>query len=217
MPLVRIGLSATIAPLEEIANFLVGEGRDCLIADVQFTKKTNIKVLTPVADLIDTTGPERHSSLYKLIDKLVQEHKTTIIFTNTRAATERVVHHLKDMFPSRYSEDIGAHHSSLSRKHRFDIEQRLREGKLKVVATSTSLELGIDIGYVDLVILLGSPKSVARSLQRIGRAGHKLHEVAKGRFVVLDRDDLIECSVLAREAIVGWQFIRYGRKKKCFL
>ncbi len=163
---VRIGLSATVAPLEEIANFLVGNERDCLIADVQFSKKTDIRVLTPVKDLIDTTGEELHSSLYNLIDKMIQEHKTTIIFTNTRAATERVVHHLKERFPSRYLEDIGAHHSSLSKDHRFNIEQRLRDGKLKVVVTSTSLELGIDIGYVDLVILLGSPKSVARSLQR---------------------------------------------------
>jgi len=198
---VRVGLSATIAPLEEIANFLVGEKRECIIADVQFTKEIELKVLTPVIDLIDTTGEKMHSSLYSLIDKLVQEHKTTLIFTNTRSATERVVHHLKDMFPSRYLEDIGAHHSSLSRAHRFDIEQRLREGKLKCVVTSTSLELGIDIGYIDLVILLGSPKSVARSLQRIGRSGHKLHDVAKGVFIAMDRDDLVECCVLAKEGV----------------
>jgi len=200
---VRIGLSATIAPLEEIANFLVGCGEDksCIIADVQFAKKIEIKVLTPVDDLIDTTGEKLHSSLYTLIDKLIQEHKTTLIFTNTRSATERVVHHLKDMFPSRYLEDIGAHHSSLSRAHRFNIEQRLREGKLKCVVTSTSLELGIDIGYIDLVILLSSPKSVARSLQRLGRSGHKLHDVAKGVFIAMDRDDLVECCILAKEAV----------------
>ena len=212
MSFVRIGLSATIAPLDEIANFLVGQEidrakinkedkRECLIADVQFSKKTDIQVLTPVTDLIDTTALDLHSSLYGLIDELIQKHKTTVIFTNTRSATERVIHHLKEMFPSRYLENIGAHHSSLSRKHRFDIEQRLREGKLKVVVTSTSLELGIDIGYIDLVILLGSPKSAARALQRIGRAGHKLHDVAKGKFVVLDRDDLVESCILAKEAI----------------
>jgi len=198
---VRIGLSATVAPLNEIANFLVGENRDCLIADVQFTKKVDIRVLTPVTDLIDTTSFDLHSSLYRMIDKLVQEHKTTVIFTNTRSATERVVHHLKEMFPSKYLEQIGAHHSSLSKAHRFGIEQKLREGKLKVVVTSTSLELGIDIGYIDLVILLGSPKSVARALQRIGRSGHRLHETAQGYFIAMDRDDLVECSVLAKEAI----------------
>ena len=209
IPPVRVGLSATIAPLEEVANFLVGTDRECLIAEVQTMKKTDIEVLTGVTDLIDTNSYEMHSSLYGLMDKLIQSHKTTIIFTNTRAATERVIHHLKEMFPENYIEHgdenqgdfdvIGAHHSSLSKEHRFAIEEKLRKGELKVVVTSTSLELGIDIGYVDLVILLGSPKSSARALQRIGRAGHKLHDIAKGRFVVLDRDDLVECSILNKE------------------
>lgn len=197
---VRIGLSATIAPLEEIASFLVGVGRDCLIADIKFSKKVDISIVTPV-DLIETSAGEMHKSLYETLDKLIQEHKTTLIFTNTRSATERVIHHLKEMFPARYIENIGAHHSSLSREHRFDIEQRLREGKLKVVVTSTSLELGIDIGYVDLVILLGSPKSTARAAQRAGRSGHKLHDTPKCRFLVLDRDDLVECSVMLKEII----------------
>jgi ATP-dependent Lhr-like helicase len=207
----RIGLSATIAPLEEIAKFLVGyeydvqskklQTRECLIADVQFAKKLDMKVLSPVKEMIETSAVEMQRSLYELIDKLIQEHKTTLIFTNTRSATERVIAHLKEMFPSRYLEDIGAHHSSLSKHHRFDIEQRLREGKLKVVVTSTSLELGIDIGYIDLVICLGSPKSVARFLQRSGRSGHKLHDVAKGRVLVLDQDDLVECAVMLKEAI----------------
>jgi len=198
---VRIGLSATVAPLDEVANFLVGMDRECLIAEVTTNKKTEIKVLTGVEDLIDTDSYEIHSSLYGLIDRLIQEHKTTVVFTNTRAATERVVHHLKEMFPAKYVENIGAHHSSLSKEHRFDIEDRLRKGELKVVVTSTSLELGVDIGYIDLVILLGSPKSSARALQRAGRSGHKLHDTAKARFIVLDRDDLVECSVLAKEAI----------------
>jgi ATP-dependent helicase Lhr and Lhr-like helicase len=198
---VRIGLSATIAPLDIVANFLVGEGRDCLIAEVKESKKMDIRVLAGVGDLIETDSEKLHSSLYSLIDKLVQSHKTTLIFTNTRAATERVVNHLKELFPENYFENIGAHHSSLSKEHRFDIEKKLRQGELKVVVTSTSLELGIDIGYIDLVILLGSPKSSARALQRIGRAGHKLHDISKGRFIVLDRDDLIESSIIAKESI----------------
>lgn len=206
----RIGLSATIAPLDEIARFLVGYDvdekgafamRGCLIADVQFAKKLDMKVLCPLPDLVETSAEEMQHSLYKLIDSLIQAHKTTLIFTNTRSATERVIAHLKERFPSRYLENIGAHHSSLSKHHRFDIEQKLREGKLKVVVTSTSLELGIDIGYIDLVILLGSPKSVARAIQRVGRAGHKMHHVAKGRILVLDQDDLVECAVLLKEAI----------------
>ncbi|MCX8147215.1 MAG: ATP-dependent helicase [Candidatus Woesearchaeota archaeon] len=201
----RIGLSATIAPLEEVAKFLVGleNGieRDCLIIDVPFLKKMDLKVVCPVSDLIDTSFEYMHNEMYRLIDGLVQEHKTTLIFTNTRSATERVVHHLKEKFPRNYTENIGAHHGSLSRDLRFDIEEKLRQGKLKVVVSSTSLELGIDIGYIDLVILLGSPKSVARALQRIGRSGHRLHETTKGRIIVLDRDDLVECSVLLKAAI----------------
>lgn len=195
----RVGLSATIAPLEEIAKFLTGN-RDCLIADVKFSKKVDIKVITP-SDLIESSAYEMHQSMYKKIDELIQEHKTTVIFTNTRSATERVIHHLKEMFPARYLENIGAHHSSLSKEHRFNIEERLRKGELKVVVTSTSLELGIDIGYIDLVILLGSPKSTARALQRIGRAGHRLHDIARGCFLVLDRDDLVECSVMMKEIV----------------
>jgi ATP-dependent Lhr-like helicase len=147
------------------------------------------------------TQGEIHESMYNLLHDLVQKHKTTLIFTNTRAATERVVDNLKDKFPKEYAENIAAHHGSLSKEHRFNVEQRLREGKLKCIVSSTSLELGIDIGYIDLVVLLSSPKSVARALQRCGRSGHKLHAIAKGRLVVLDRDDLVECAVLLKSAI----------------
>jgi ATP-dependent Lhr-like helicase len=210
----RIGLSATVAPLEEVAKFLVGNEngitRKCKIVDAQFIKKMDLKVLNPVADIINTPYDKVHQKMYELIDNLIQSHKTTLIFTNTRSATERVVHYLKDKFPEHYTEKlgekdtrslIGAHHGSLSASHRIQIETTLKEGKLKCIVSSTSLELGIDIGYIDLVILLGSPKSVARALQRIGRSGHKLHETAKGRIIVLDRDDLVECSVLLKAAI----------------
>jgi len=201
----RIGLSATVAPLKDIAEYLVGyengNPRDCKIIDVQFIKEMDLKVLSPVPDLIDIEHGAMHQKMYELIDDLIQKHKTTLIFTNTRSATERVVHHLKEKFPKNYTENIGAHHGSLSKKHRLDIETRLREGKLKAVVCSTSLELGIDIGYIDLVICLSSPKSVARSLQRIGRSGHKLHEKTKGRIIVMDRDDLVECAVLLKDGI----------------
>ncbi|MBI4143700.1 ATP-dependent helicase [Candidatus Woesearchaeota archaeon] len=198
----RIGLSATVAPLEEVAKFLVGE-RECKVAGVQFNKSLDVQVLSPTADLVETSHLRLHHELYTLIDSLVQQHKTTIIFTNTRSATERVVDHLKQKFPGKYATNIGAHHGSLSKTSRHAIENRLRKGELKVCVSSTSLELGIDIGYVDLVICLGSPKSVARFLQRAGRAGHKLHETIKARLIVLDRDDLIECSVLVKNAREG--------------
>jgi len=214
----RVGLSATIAPLEDVACFLAGyenkKPRDCKIVDVQFIKDMDLKVLCPVPDMVDVDyGLMRHK-MYALIDKLIQDHKTTLIFTNTRAATERVVDHLKEKFPKKYTENaekskisgttsggIGAHHGSLSKQKRLSIENRLREGKLKCVVCSTSLELGIDIGYIDLVICLSSPKSVARALQRIGRSGHQLHEKTKGRIIVMDRDDLVECAVLLKSAI----------------
>ena len=199
----RIGLSATAEPIEDIARFLVGSKRKCKIAKVELKKNMDIKVLSPVPDLINVTHKQMHNEMYDLIDNLIQEHKTTLVFTNTRSATERVVHHLKERFPRKYTENIGAHHGSLSKEHRLDMETRMREGKLKAIVCSTSLELGIDIGYIDLVILLGSPKSVARCTQRFGRAGHRLHDTIKGRIIVLDRDDLVECSILLKNVIEG--------------
>jgi ATP-dependent helicase Lhr and Lhr-like helicase len=199
---VKIGLSATVEPLEEVAKFLVGidDKRRVKIAKVPLDKKLDIDVLIPTKDLINNPNP--HIEMYYLIHDLIKEHKTTLIFTNTRAATERVVNYLKDKFPTDYTDgNIAAHHSSLSKGFRHKIEENLRQGKLKVVVCSTSLELGIDIGYIDLVILLGSPKSSSRALQRIGRAGHQLHETAKGRFIVMDLDDLVECSVIQKEMI----------------
>jgi len=201
---VKIGLSATVEPLEEVAKFLVGidPKRSVEIAKVPFHKKIDVDVLTPVDNLIQDKNP--FIPLNQKMHELIQEHKTTLVFTNTRAATERVVNYLKDEFPKKYNDsNIAAHHSSLSKEHRFKIEENLREGNLKVVVCSTSLELGIDIGFVDLVILMGSPKASSRALQRIGRAGHKLNGIAKGRFIVLDRDDLLECAVIQKEMIEG--------------
>ncbi len=163
---VRIGLSATISPLEEIAKFLVGVERDCLIADVKLTKKIEISLDFPGASILEAESADSQKELYRILDKLIDEHKTTLIFTNTRAATERIVHYLDLHFPGKYFGLIGAHHSSMSKEKRFEIEDKLRKGELKVVVSSTSLELGIDIGSIDLVVLLRSPKSVSRALQR---------------------------------------------------
>jgi ATP-dependent Lhr-like helicase len=168
---------------------------------VQFIKELDLKVLCPLKNIINVTQDEIHEAMYNLLHELIKEHKTTLVFTNTRSATERVVDNLKDKFPKEYTDNIAAHHGSLSKEHRFNVEQRLREGKLKCIVSSTSLELGIDIGFIDLVVLLSSPKSVARALQRCGRSGHRLHETAKGRIVVLDRDDLVECAVLLKAAL----------------
>jgi ATP-dependent Lhr-like helicase len=193
----RIGLSATVAPIEEIAKFLVGD-RQCLIVDVQFIKNVELKVINTDYDLVE----KWHDSLYSKVHEMIQQNKTTLIFTNTRAGTERIVHFLQDKYPKYYNKsNIGAHHGSLSKELRFDIESKLREGKLRVIVSSTSLELGIDIGYIDLVILLGSPKSVARTLQRVGRAGHRLHQKARGMFIANDNDELVECTIIAKNSI----------------
>ena len=198
---VRIGLSATISPLDQIARFLVGSERDCLIADVKLMKKIEINLEFPGENILEAESIESQKELYEILDRLIQENRTTLIFTNTRAATERIIHHLQTQFSGKYVGLIGAHHSSMSKDKRFEIEDRLRKGELRVVVSSTSLELGIDIGFIDLVVLLRSPKSVSRALQRIGRAGHKLHDNPRGKFIVLDRDDMVECGILMKEMI----------------
>ena len=202
--MVRIGLSATIAPLDEVAKFLVGYNsdgseRDCIVADVTFAKPMDIKVISPIDDFFAATAEEISEKLYDLLAKLVKKSRTTLIFTNTRSATERVVYYLKKKLGKDFP--VKAHHSSLSKEVRLEVEEDLKHGRLRCVVSSTSLELGIDIGYIDLVVLLGSPKSINRALQRIGRSGHRLHETSVGRIVVVDQDDLVECTVLAKEAI----------------
>ncbi len=204
---IRIGLSATIHPLEEIAKFLVGyrdDGRlrDCVIVDARFIKEKDLRLETPVRDLIYTSSDERNYMLYQYLKKIIDSHRTTLIFTNTRSGAERVAYHLVK-YGIVDQDKLGVHHSSLSREVRWDIEDQLKRGLVKCVVTSTSLELGIDIGYIDAVVQIGSPKSISRGLQRIGRSGHNIGRVSKGYFVVLDLDDLMEDGVLISEAYLG--------------
>ena len=204
----RIGLSATVSPIEEVARFLVGYEygveRNCKIVNINYLKELDMEVMCPVSDIVLADEEDTRLGMYDMLDDLIQENKTTLIFTNTRSGTERFVYNLKKMYPMNYNDNnIMAHHSSLSKEVRLETENKLKEGKLKAVVSSTSLELGIDIGYIDLVVLINSPKSVARALQRIGRSGHRLHEKSKGRIIVTDRDDLVECSVLLKNAKEG--------------
>lgn len=204
----RIGLSATVSPLEEVAKFLVGYEygieRDCLVASINYLKELDMEVISPVSDIVLADSEDTRLATYDILDDLIQENKTTLIFTNTRSGTERFVYNLKTMYSSHYnSNNIMAHHSSLSKEVRLETENKLKNGELKCVISSTSLELGIDIGYIDLVVLINSPKSVSRALQRIGRSGHRLHEKSKGKIIVTDRDDLVECSVLLKDAKEG--------------
>jgi ATP-dependent Lhr-like helicase len=204
---VRIGLGATLHPLEEAARFLVGYDdsgtpRSCSIVDVSWSKPFDLQVVSPVRDIVHATASQLNAAMYNLLDKLISKHRTTLIFTNTRSGTERIVYHLKRRWGKKYTDaNIGAHHGSLSREARLDVENRLKQGLLKAVVCSTSLELGIDIGSIDLVAQIGSPKSVTRAVQRIGRSGHGFKDVAVGRIIVLDRDDLVECSVMLRCAM----------------
>ena len=200
---VRIGLSATQAPIEDIAGFLggfiKGKPRPVNIVDVKERKHLDLKVICPVDNLTLHSTEVINSKMYDLLVDLVNDHRTTLIFTNTRAGTESIAIQLKE----RGIEKLAAHHGSLSKEMRLDVEEKLKGGEMDVVVSSTSLELGIDIGYVDLVIQIGSPKSIAKGLQRIGRAGHDLKAISKGRLVVFDPDDLVECAVLVRSAYEG--------------
>jgi ATP-dependent Lhr-like helicase len=201
--LVKVGLGATLHPLEEAAQFLVGYEngalRDCTIVDASWSKKLELKAISPVKDMIYAEEEEIESATYKEIDRIIKASKSTLIFTNTRSGTERVVFNLKKRYG--YGEDIAAHHSSLSKESRLDVEELLKKGSLKCAVSSTSLELGVDVGAIENVIQLGSPKSVTRALQRIGRAGHSYKAIAKGETIVLNRDDLVECTVMLDAAI----------------
>ncbi|MCX8166447.1 MAG: ATP-dependent helicase, partial [Candidatus Micrarchaeota archaeon] len=197
----RIGLSATVFPLEEVAKFLVGykdndQPRDCMIVNASFSKPFELQVVSPIADLLQDYG-KKDTALYKLLRKIISENRTTLIFTNTRSGAESVVFHLMKYCNI---EDIEAHHSSLSREQRLRVENLLKTGKLKAVVSSTSLELGIDIGYIDVVVQIGSPKSISRCLQRVGRSGHRLHETSKGVLIGNSHEELLELGVLASYA-----------------
>jgi ATP-dependent Lhr-like helicase len=200
---VRIGMGATLYPVDEAARFLVGYGhgepRDCKIVDASWSKRLSVRVVSPVSDMINSDDKKVEDAMYKELDRVIKSGKTTLVFTNTRSGTERVVFNLKRRF--KYGEAIAAHHGSLSRESRLEVEDLLKKGSLKCAVSSTSLELGIDIGAIDNVVLLGSPKSVTRSVQRIGRSGHSFRAVAKGEMIVLNRDDLIECAVMLDAAL----------------
>ncbi len=199
-PFSRIGLSATLAPIEAVAGYLVGcengEVRDVTLIESDSKKVLDLQVICPTDDMTTLTSDIVNSMMYDTLKELIDTHDTTLVFTNTRSGAESVVYKLKE----RGLESIEVHHSSLGKEIRLDVEERLKKGEIKCVVSSTSLELGIDIGSVDLVCQIGSPKSVAKGLQRIGRSGHSFGKVAKGRLLVFDPDDLVECAVMCRAA-----------------
>jgi len=192
----RIGLSATQKPIEEIAHFLTGNGRPApVIVNVGHKRTLDIAVEIPNTQLGPIATNEMWEEVYDRIAELVQQHCSTLVFVNTRRLAERVAHHLAEKVGS---ENVATHHGSLSRKLRLNAERKLKDGEVKVLVATASLELGIDIGTVDLAIQISSPRAIAIALQRVGRSGHWRGAIPKGRFFATTRDELQECAALVR-------------------
>jgi len=199
----RIGLSATQKPIDEVARFLVGHddsrGR-CVVIDEGHRRTTDLAVEVPRSPLSAVMSHEVWEEYYDRLAALIGEHKTTLVFVNTRRLAERVARHLSE----RLGEDaVTAHHGSLSKERRLDAEHRLKTGALKALVATASLELGIDIGHVDLVCQVGSPRRIATLLQRVGRSGHTIAGLPKGRMFPVALDDLVECAALLRASRRG--------------
>ena len=194
--LLRVGLSATQKPIELMARFLVGAGEgapDCEIVDAGHHRARDLALEVPSSPLEAVMSAEVWEQIYGRLTELIEAHRTTLIFVNTRRLAERVTRHLSERLGQ---EQVTAHHGSLAKELRLDAEQRLKHGKLKALVATASLELGIDIGDVDLVCQLGSPRSIAAFLQRVGRSGHAVDGTPKGRLFPLSRDELVECAAL---------------------
>jgi ATP-dependent Lhr-like helicase len=197
-PPVRIGLSATQKPIEEVARFLAGvddtgAARDCAIVDSGHLLKRDLAIAVPSSPLEAVMSNDVWKEVYAQLAQLAQEHRTTLIFVNTRRMAERAARHLSELLGA---DNVMSHHGSMSKELRLNAEQRLKSGELKVLVATASLELGIDIGDVDLVCQLGSPRSIAAFLQRAGRASHQVGGVPKARLFPLSRDELVECTAL---------------------
>src|SRR5579883_138697 len=195
----RIGLSATQKPIEEVARFLVGAGGggpptpDCTIIDTGHVRERDLALELPTSPLEAVMSAEVWEQVYGSLAELIEAHRTTLIFVNTRRLAERVTRHLSERIGE---SSVAAHHGSLAKEQRLRAEQRLKQGQLKALVATASLELGIDIGDVDLVCQLGSPRSIATFLQRVGRSGHGVTRTPKGRLFPLSRDELVECAAL---------------------
>lgn len=194
-PVQRIGLSATQKPLSAIADFLVGVERACTVVDAGHLRHLDLGIEVPQSPLEAIVSHQLWSEHYERMVTLIGEHRTTLVFVNTRKLSERLAARLSERLGQ---EHVACHHGSLSKERRFDAEQRLKAGRLKVLVATASLELGIDIGDVDLVLQVGSPRTIAAFLQRVGRAGHGIHRTPKGRAFPLTLDELVETTALIR-------------------
>ncbi len=195
-PPIRIGLSATQKPIEEVAHFLTGTGRPApVIVDIGHKRKLDLAVEVPPMPLGPVASNELWDAIYDRLVALVAEHRSTLVFVNTRRMAERLCHELGERIGE---ENVAAHHGSLSRKLRLAAEKKLKEGQVRVLVATASLELGIDVGTVDLAVQINSPRAIAVALQRVGRSGHWRGAIPKGRFFATTRDDLMECAALVR-------------------
>ena len=191
---VRIGLSATQKPISAVADFLVGSaGRPCAVVDVGHVRARDLGLELPPVALEAVMPNEVWERVYDRMAELVVLHRTTLIFVNTRRMAERLARHLGDRLGAGH---VAAHHGSLAKEYRLDAEQRLKRGELQALIATASLELGIDVGDVDLVCQVGSPRNIAAFLQRVGRSGHFVGGTPKGRLFPTSRDDLVECAAL---------------------
>ena len=192
-PLRRIGLSATQKPIERVARFLAGSGRPCAIVDIGHARPRDLAIEVPPVPLSAVMANDIWELVYDRLAQLAREHRTTLIFVNTRRLAERMARHLSERLGR---EAVAAHHGSLAKEQRLGAQQRLKGGELQVLVATASLELGIDIGEVDLVCQIASPGSISAFLQRVGRSGHHVGGTPKGRLFATSRDDLIECVAL---------------------
>ena len=195
--LCRIGLSATAAPLELLARFLVGNDRPCRIAEAKQEKESIVEVFSPIRHKPYPPAGHTGVRLYAELAELIRSRRSVIVFTNVRSAAEQTGLRLKELLPD-LADQIEIHHASLDRSVRMEVEDRLKNGELRAVVCSTSLELGIDIGAVDLVVMLATPKGVSRAIQRIGRSGHSLNKSSHGVLVATNINDLVEATVTAQ-------------------
>jgi ATP-dependent helicase Lhr and Lhr-like helicase len=193
-PVQRIGLSATVKPIGEVGEWLVGRAEKApVIIDQGHRRALDLALELPGSPLEAVMAGEVWDEVYDRLTDLIKAHKTTLVFVNTRRLAERVARHLGE----RLGEDaVTAHHGSLSKETRLDAEERLKGGKLQALVATASLELGIDIGHVDLVCQLGTPRRISTFLQRVGRSGHTVHGTPKGRLFPLTRDELVECTAI---------------------
>ena len=200
-PLQRIGLSATQTPIADVASYLTaGDVSACTIVDVGHRRDMDLGVEIPRSELEAVLSHEVWEEYYDRLTELIRTHTTTLVFVNTRKMAERLARHLSDRLGA---DVVTAHHGSLSKDKRLDAETRLKSGQLKALVATASLELGIDIGHVDLVCQIGSPHRIATLLQRVGRSGHTIAGTPKGRVFPASRDDLIECAALLRSIRAG--------------